>query len=61
MTEREQLMADLLKHNDRLEALEAAGRHEDADNYLQKNRWILNYDDRGNWVGSVANENGWSA
>jgi hypothetical protein len=61
MTEREQLMVDLLKHNDRLEALESAGRHVDADNYLQKNRWILNYDDRGNWVGSVANENGWSA
>ena len=22
---------------------------------------VLNYDERGNWVGSVANENGWTS
>jgi hypothetical protein len=47
--------------NARLETLEHAGRFADADALLESNKWILNYDNDGNWVGAVANENGWTA
>lgn len=34
---------------------DAAGRFYDAFPYF------LDYDNRGNWIGNVANENGWTA
>jgi hypothetical protein len=46
--------------NDRLECLEHHGRFADADALIAKERWILNYDSKGNWVGHISNENGWT-
>lgn len=46
--------------NDRLEFLEHHQRFAEADALLLQERWILNYDSNGNWVGPVANENGWT-
>lgn len=51
---------EIKKAHDRLEALEQQGRFEDANDYHQKNSWIFDFDSEGNWVGSVANENGWT-
>lgn len=61
MNGREKLMADLERINRQLDALESHGRHDEAQELIDKNRWVLNYDAKGNWVGSVANENGWQA
>jgi hypothetical protein len=61
MNEREQLMADLERINRQLDVFERYGRHEKAQELIDENRWILNYDSKGNWVGSVANESGWQA
>ena len=46
---------------DKLDVLEMEGRFEDADKYFMDNRWFFNFDYNGNWIGSVANENGWTA
>ena len=46
--------------NARLEYLEHHQRFCEADVLLAKERWILNYDSNGNWLGLVANENGWT-
>jgi hypothetical protein len=46
--------------NARLEYLEHHQRFAEADALLAKERWILNYDSDGNWIGLVANENGWT-
>jgi hypothetical protein len=51
---------EINKAHERLEALEQQGRFEDANDYYQKNSWIFDFDRTGNWVGSVANENGWT-
>lgn len=48
-------------HHEKLEMLEHFGRFKDADAYFEANRWAFDYDDKGNWVGSVPNENGWTA
>jgi len=61
MNERGQLMADLGRINRQLDVFESHGRHDEAQELIDKNRWILNYDSNGNWVGSVANESGWQA
>jgi len=47
--------------HDAIEALEAKGRIADAANMLDANAWVINYDRAGNWVGSVAHENGFTA
>jgi hypothetical protein len=46
--------------NARLEYLENNRRFDEADALIEKERWILNYDNKGNWVGAVSNENGWT-
>jgi beta-xylosidase len=61
MNKREQLMADLERINRQLDTFEKYGRHEMAEELINKNRWVLDYDAKGNWVGSVANESGWQA
>ena len=61
MSNREKLMADLERINRQIDVLEIHGRHDEAQELIDKNRWVLNYDAKGNWVGSVANENGWQA
>jgi len=58
MTEEEKIAFD--KINARLEYLEHNQRFDEADALIAKERWILNYDNKGNWVGVVPNENGWT-
>lgn len=55
-----ELKAELKAINDKLEWFEHQGSYDEADAYLKENRWILNYDSKGNWVGLIANENGWT-
>ena len=56
-----QKIAELNRINDEIEALECRGRIYDAANLFEANRWIMNYDRAGNWVGPVAHENGFTA
>ena len=51
---------EINKAHDRLEALHQQGRFAEADDYYQKNSWIFDHDRKGNWIGEVANENGWT-
>ena len=53
-----ELISELNRINDKIEALECQGRIDDAANMFEANRWIINYDRYGNWIGSVSNENG---
>jgi hypothetical protein len=53
-----ELISELNRINDEIEALECRGRIDDAANLFKANRWIMNYDRAGNWVGPVAHENG---
>jgi len=53
-----ELISELNRLNDKIEALECQGRINDAANLFEANRWIMNYDRSGNWVGPVRNENG---
>lgn len=55
-----ELISELNRINDEIEALECRGRIDDADNLFEANRWIIDYDRAGNWIGSVPNENGWT-
>ena len=54
-------------YDDLLDAVETAPAHialaaeERLEAFLKANPGIVNYDERGNWVGSVAHENGWTA
>lgn len=47
-------------HN-RLEELELFCRFEEADNLIEKNRWIIDFDRAGNYIGTTSNENGWTS
>jgi len=53
-----ELISELNRLNDKIEALECQGRIDDAANLLEANRWIMDYDRSGNWVGPVRNESG---
>lgn len=55
-----ELKAEINAAHDKLEQLEHECRFDEADDYLKNNRWIFSHDRKGNWVGSVANENGWT-
>lgn len=54
-------IAYINKIHDRLEELEQQGRFLDADEYFARHHAAFNYDRKGNWIGSVSNENGWTA
>jgi len=41
--------------------LEELNADEELDYFLARNPWVMQYDRRGNWVGAVAYENGWTA
>ena len=56
-----ELKAEISAAHDTLELLEHQCRFDEADAYLEKNRFLFNYDRKGNWIGSVKNENGWTA
>lgn len=53
-------LATINKMHDRLDQLEHQGLFLDADDFFYRNRWAFDYDRKGNWVGEVANENGWT-
>lgn len=54
-------LVEINKMHDHLEQLEQQGRFEEADAYFEKHRWAFDFNRKGHWVGSVANENGWTA
>ena len=56
-----ELKAEINAAHDKLERLEHEGRFDEADEYLKNNHWIFSHDRKGNWIGTVANENGWTA
>ena len=56
-----ELKAKINAAHDMLEMLEHQCRFVEADAYLEKHRALFNYDRDGNWIGAVANENGWTA
>lgn len=58
--ERAKLEAKINAAHDKLEALEQERRFDEADAFLAANRFLFNYDRKGNWIGAVANENGWT-
>lgn len=56
-------VADAVKAHDLLSASGEAGDAEDgelAEILLEALPGIANYDSKGNWIGPVANENGWT-
>ena len=55
------LKAEINAVHDMLEMLERQCSFVEADAYFKKNRALFNYDRDGNWIGAVANENGWTA
>lgn len=62
MTEREKIIATVALYNELLDEAELgsyrAGKA--LAKFLRKFPGIDNYDSNGNYVGSVANENGWT-
>lgn len=48
-------MTNILK---RAEILDSAGKFEEANKLFDENPWVLDYDEDGNWVGPISNENG---
>ena len=61
MTITAELKTEINAAHDHLELLEHQCRFAEADAYLEANRSFFNYDRMGNWIGPVANENGWTA
>ena len=58
---RQNRIEEINMHHDRLEMLEYLGMFDDAENYMQENRWAFDWTRDGNYVGAVPNENGWTA
>lgn len=56
-----ELLNELRCINNTIDCLEREGRFGDAEAVIQANRWILDYDSDGNWVGVVLHEDGFSA
>lgn len=59
MTKKERL-ALIHMHHDRLDHLEQH-QPELVESYMEKHHWVFSHDLDGNWIGHVANENGWTA
>jgi len=55
-----ELKAEINAAHDKLEQLEHQRRFAEADAFLEANRFLFNYDRKGNWIGAVSNENGWT-
>jgi hypothetical protein len=67
MTTTEQIIALVAQYDRLLEAVETAGTDFDSaaaewelENFLRDYPGIPDYDNRGNYIGSVRNENGWT-
>jgi len=64
-TECNTLIARVALYNTLLENCEAFDATDEDDRFLeeflQEYPGVVNYDSRGNWIGSIANENGWTA
>jgi hypothetical protein len=46
--------------HDKLDALEAAGKYDEADAFYGKHRGAFNFTRNGGWIGPVRNEDGWT-
>jgi hypothetical protein len=53
-----ELLLDAVESADLAQAEIAEG---ELDEFLSRFPGIPNYDSKGNWIGSVSNENGWTA
>jgi len=53
-----ELLLDQLESADLAQAEIAEG---ELDNFMERFPGIVNYDSKGNWIGNVSNENGWTA
>jgi hypothetical protein len=64
-TKNDTLIARVALYNTLLENCEAFDATDEDERFLEEflreYPGIVNYDSRGNWIGSVANENGWTA
>ena len=58
------MTADELAHireiHDKLDALDAAGKHDEAEAFYEKHGAAFEYDRNGKFVGKMLNENGWT-
>jgi hypothetical protein len=53
-------LAYIQKIHDELDALDAAGRYEEAEAFYQKHSHTFDYDRNGKYIGPMRNENGWT-
>ena len=53
-------LARIREIHDRLDALDAAGQHEDAEIFYRKHAPAFQWDRNGNFIGTVQHENGWT-
>ena len=66
MTEREMLIAAVAEYNRLLEVIEgedtyaAIDAENDLEDFLERYPNVADYDERGNYIGQVAYENGWT-
>lgn len=66
MTEREMLIAAVAEYNRLLEVIEgddpyaAIDAENDLEDLLERYPNVADYDERGNYIGEVRNENGWT-
>jgi hypothetical protein len=63
---KQELIALVAEYEQLLDAVESADLAQaeiaegELDSFLAKHPSVPNYDSRGNWIGSVRNENGWT-
>lgn len=53
-------LAYIRKIHDQLEALDAAGKDDEAEAFFKKHRPAFEYDRNGKFIGGMNNENGWT-
>jgi hypothetical protein len=53
-------LAYIRKIHDKLDALDAAGKYDEAEAFFKKYRPAFEYDRNGRFIGEMRNENGWT-
>ena len=53
-------LAYIRKIHDKLDALDPAGKYDEAEAFYKKHRPTFDYDRNGNFIGEMRNENGWT-
>jgi hypothetical protein len=53
-------LAHIRRIHDKLDALDAAGKYDEAEAFFKKHRPAFDYDRNGNFDGATRNENGWT-